>query len=94
VVAWLKECKLDALAATITPTKEEIQDVVLQYLQKQSDSKQYVWDVLAGVSSSTFFYQVGFSETTTATRGMMGDTFCKKATEEANNLLRERQAAK
>ena len=94
VIAWLKECKLDALANAITPTNDEIRDVTIQYLQKQPDGKVFLWDVLAGVMSSVDYYRFGFEETDAGLRSTIGETFCTKATEEANNLLRARQAVK
>jgi hypothetical protein len=87
VIAWLKECKLDALTNAITSTSDEVRDVTIQYLQKQPDGKALLWDVLAGVMSSVDNYRFGFEETAAGIRATMGDTFCKKATAEANNIL-------
>jgi hypothetical protein len=92
VATWLKECKLDALANTVSPTNEQIRNVVVEYLRKQSDGKQYLWDVLAGVTSSVNYYQIGFKETVGPIRSTMREGFCSEATRQANNLLRQRQS--
>jgi hypothetical protein len=94
VATWLKECKLDALANTIYPTNDEIRNVVIEYLRKQPDGKEVLWDVLAGVLSSVNYYQIGFKETVGPLRSTLGEGFCSEATKQANNLLRERQSAK
>jgi len=94
VATWLKGCNLDALANTISPTSEEIRNVVIEYLRQRPDGKKLVWDVLAGVNSSVNYYQIGFQETVVPIRTTLGDKFCPEATKQANNLLRERQAAK
>jgi hypothetical protein len=94
VAAWLKECKLDALANTVAPTNDEIRNVAIQYLAKQPEGKKFLWDVLAGVMSSVDYYQIGFNETVKPIRATLGARFCARATEEANKLLQDRQAAK
>jgi len=94
VTTWLQECKLDALAKAITPTNDEIHNVVIQYLQKQPDGNKYIWDVLAGVKSSVNYYQMGFKETVVPIRKTLGENFCSEAAKQANDLLGERQAAK
>jgi hypothetical protein len=94
VATWLKECKLDALANTISPTSEDIRNVVIEYLRKQPDGKEVLWDVLAGVTSSVNYYQIGFKETVKPIRSTLGEGFCSEATKQANDLLRQRQTAK
>ena len=94
VTTWLEECKLDALAKAVTPTNDEIHNVVIQYLQKQPDGNKYLWDVLAGVKSSVFYYQIGFKETVGPIRKTLGENFCSEATKQANDLLRGQQTSK
>jgi hypothetical protein len=92
VVTWLQECKLDALASAIAPTNDEIQRIVIHYLVNQPNGEAYLWDVLAGVTSSVGYYQIGFKETVKPIRATLGARFCARATEEANTLLQERQS--
>ncbi|HLW24190.1 MAG TPA: hypothetical protein VKT22_07510 [Steroidobacteraceae bacterium] len=94
VVAWLRECKLDALAKTIEPSNEEIQIAVVQYLREKADRKEFFWDVLAGSMASVDLYRIGFGETAEPIHKLLGEKFCTSATEEANDLMRKRDAAK
>lgn len=92
--AWLKECKLNTLANTIMPTTREVGEVVGEYLRKQPNSKDFLWDVWAGAMSSMNYYQIGFEASAPSIHATMGEKFCTVATQQANDLMREREAAK
>lgn len=93
VATLLKECKLDALAETVTPTEGQIDTLIMQYLKAQPGGESVFWEVRAAVKSSLFYYQAGFKDSAAPVHSSMGDRFCKGATENANDILRERKAA-
>lgn len=94
VATLLRECKLDALADTVAPTDEHIDDAVLAYLADKPDGKSAFWEVRAAVKSALFYYQLGFKESAAPMKAGMGDGFCKNVTKEADEILRERQGKK
>ena len=94
IATWLKECKLEALAGMVAPTNEQIAGVVMHYLEKQPDGRSLLWEVLAAVTSSVEFYQIGFRDSAAPLQASMGDGFCKDVTEKSNEILRERKGAK
>jgi hypothetical protein len=51
----------------------------------------WLWDVLAGVTASVNYNEIGFKETVRPIRKTMGESFCSEATKQANDLLKVRQ---
>jgi hypothetical protein len=94
IATLLKECKLEALADTVAPTEDQIDNLIIQYLENQPDGKSVFWEVRAAVQSALFYYQAGFQESAAALRAGGGDKFCQDITRQANEILRERKGEK
>jgi hypothetical protein len=94
IAALLKECKLAALADTVAPIDDQIDNLIIQYLVNQPDGKSVFWEVRAAVRSALYFYQAGFQESAAALRAGGGDKFCRDITRQANEILRERKGEK
>jgi hypothetical protein len=94
VATELKECKLGALADDVAPSSGEVADVVIKRFAKELDNDQIMFALLPAVWTAISFYQIGFQDTAAALHTLSGEQFCKKATERANDILRDRKAAK
>lgn len=91
----LKECKLDALADEVAPSKDEIFDVVINRLVNEGvDRDEIMFNYMPAVWTSVSFYQIGFKKAAEALHVAAGPQFCEQATKRANAILQERKAKK
>ena len=94
IATELKECKLDALAEEVGPSKNEVADVVIPRLSKDAGVDEIMYVYLPSVWAAISFYQIGFTEAAVALHKVAGAQFCQQAAERANDILRERKAKK
>jgi hypothetical protein len=65
VEAMLTGCKLDALAATIRPTADELLTTTYAYLIVNEDARPYADEIAGSTLSAARIYVIGFKESLT-----------------------------
>jgi len=95
IAVELKECKLDALADEVMPSKDEIFDVVTNRLVNEGvERDEIMFNYMPAVWTSFSYYQIGFKAAAEALHVTAGPQFCEQATKRANDILQQRKGKK